>query len=329
MKTINHIKKSLFTAVVVISCVHAPKVLAQNAIVTSMPTNHAPLNPDRPDFIDFEVAAGTTKIKARTFQYERKEKKYTPLELTTTLLNDAGMVTYQKVENLLDFKEYQTTYKTYDSLNRVTKLATYYITGKDTLPQVTTITYSGTNPLIVSWNNDTETLHEKMYFDANGVVIKKEILETLEDVTSITSIATYDPITQKGTFTGYYPEGGSEDFALEYKNGKLIREYITSEATDFISQIITYDEKGSKVLVRKRYVDTQREVTYLEKQLTYQDGQWVAAIHDIDDNCSTQRGTVCFIFREITSESGTIEPSKEQAEAVYKALEFPKSKSPW
>jgi hypothetical protein len=329
MKTINHLKKLLFTAVVVISSVYAPTALAQEAIVTSMPINHAPLNPDRPDFIDLEVAAGTTKIKVRTFQYNHKEKKYTPIELITTSLNEAGMVTYQRIENLVEFKDYQTTYKTYDSLNRVTKSATYYITNNDTLPSLTTITYSGTNPLIASWNNDTETLHEKMYFDANGVVIKKEIIETLEDVTSITSIATYDSISQKGTFTGYYPEGGSEDFALEYKNGKLIKENITSEATDFISQIITYDEKGSKVLVRKRYVDTQREVTYLEKQLTYQDGQWVAAIHDIDDNCSTQRGTVCFIFREITSKLGTIKPSKEQGEAVYKALEFPKSKSPW
>lgn len=329
MKTINHLKKLLFTAVVVISCVNGSVVLAQDAIATGMPSNNAPLNPNRSDFIDLEVASGTTKIKARTFQYDRKEKKYTPLELTTTLLNEAGMVTFQRIDNLLERKDYQTTYKTYDSLNRITKTATYYITNNDTLPSLTTITYSGTNPLIASWNNDTETLYEKMYFDANGVVIKKEILETLEDATSITSIATYDPITQKGTFTGYFPEGGSEDFAIEYKNGKLINENITSEATDFISQIITYDEKGSKVLVRKRYVDTQREVTYLEKQLTYQDGQWVAAIHDIDDNCSTQLGTVCFIFREITSNSETIEPSKEQAEAVYKALEFPKSKAPW
>ena len=329
MKTINHFKKLLFTAVVVISCVYASTALAQEAIITSMPINHAPLNPDRPDFIDLEVAMGTSKIKARKFQYDRKEKKYTPLELTTTLLNEAGMVTFQRIDNLLERKDDQTTYKTYDSLNRITKSATYYITNNDTLPSLTTITYSGTNPLIASWNNDTETLYEKMYFDANGVVIKKEIIETLEDVTSITSVATYDPITQKGTFTGYYPEGGSEEFALEYKNGKLVKENITSEATDFISQIITYDEKGSKVLVRKRYVDTQREVTYLEKQLTYQDGQWVAAIHDIDDNCSTQRGTVCFIFREITSKLGTIKPSKEQAEAVYKALEFPKNKAPW
>lgn len=302
---------------------------AQNQVSNQFPAHFSPLNPNRPDYIDLEVSEGTKSINSVSLIYNRTAKKYLKKEGLTIKLNPAGMITYMKKENSRYFNDYQLELNTYDSLNRLIKKERYFITGKDTLPQISKIDYSGTNPLVAKWEIDMEVFFEKMYFDKQGAVIKKETMETLDAKESMYSTETYDPLTQQGTFVEFYPEGGSNQYNITYQDGKKVSEVALSPNSEFKTERIYRDTLGNIIRINKTYAENTSELPYLEKTLYYLDDLWLGAICTIDYDADLERNETLFIFRVIENKNGKIKPTKEISDKIYNEVENPKSKLPF
>jgi hypothetical protein len=239
------------------------------------------------------------------------------------------MITYINKKNLAESGVYEIEKRTYDAQNRVTKKERFFITKNDTLTQISKITYTGTNPLIAKWEADTEIFYEKMYFDEQGIVVKSEKMETLEDNKSIYSIETYNPLNQKGVFTGIYPEGGNETFNLEYQNGKMVSEVASDPNSDFKQQRIYRDSVGNVIRINKQYSNHKTAAPYLEKKLYYSNNIWLGAVSTVDYDANLKPNEVLFTFREITNNFGIIKPTKAISDQALNEVEFPKSKTPF
>lgn len=301
---------------------------AQNQVSNQLPAHFSPLNPDRPEYIDLEVNEGTTSLKTVSTVYNKTEKNYKSKGIVTTTLNHAGMITSIK-KKLSISREYEIENRTYDSFNRLTKKEHFFISGKDTISQITKISYTGSNPLVAKWETNTAVFYEKMYFDKQGVVIKKETMETLDAKESMYSKETYDPLTQQGTFVEFYPEGGSDQYNITYQNGKKESEVAMNPNSDFKSQRIYRDTLGNVTKINKRYTEHSKELSYLEKKLYYSNNMWFGAISTIDYDADLKPNETAFMFREIGNSNGVIKPSKEIADKIYNEVNNPKSKLPF
>lgn len=301
---------------------------AQTQAIAQLPAYFSPLNPNRPDHIDLEVNKGTTSLKTVSTVYNKTEKNYKSKGIVTTTLNHAGKITSIK-KKLSISREYEIENRTYDSFNRLTKKEHFFILGKDTLSEITKISYTGSNPLVAKWETNTAFFYEKMYFDRQGVVTKKETMETLEDNKSIYSIETYDPTTQQGTFVEMYPEGGSDQYNITYQDGKKVSEVALSPNSEFKTERIYLDTLGSIIKINKRYTEHTSEIPYLEKKLYYSNNMWFGAISTIDYDADLKPNETAFMFREIGNSNGVIKPSKEIADKIYNEVENPKSKLPF
>lgn len=327
MKRVQHLK-IIFTITTIL--IFAPFIaVAQTQATSKIPIYFSPLNPNRPDFIDLEVSEGTTSVKITSSVYNKSKKNYSIKGIHTIKLNSIGMITYMKKEKKANAREYEVEYSTYDSLNRLIKKERFIITDNDTLSQISNISYSGTNPLMVKWETDMKVFFEKMYFDKQGVVTKKETMKTLHDQKSIYSTETYNPLTQQGTFIEFYTEGGSSKYNITYKDGKKVSEVALDAKTGFQSERITRDTLGNIIRIQKKYTENSTELTYLEKRLYFLDTLWLGAICTVDYDANLDKHETLFMFREIINSSGKIKPSKEIADKILNEVENPKSKLPF
>lgn len=157
MKRIQHLKIIYIFFTITTILIFAPFIaVAQTQATSQIPVNFAPLNPNRPDFIDLEVSEETTSVKITSSVYNKSKKDYSIKGIHTIKLNSVDMIIYMKKEKKANAREYEVEYSTYDSINRLIKKERFHIIDKDTLPQISKLSYSGTNPLVVKWETDSE-----------------------------------------------------------------------------------------------------------------------------------------------------------------------------